>query len=156
MDEKVKLERNAKGEVVAWLRGAAEPVENVKVARCFPWSLGDEFISVRNSEGKEIVLLENLDGIDPQTRALIDQELSEKVFVPKIRRIIKYTAEFDVVSITADTDRGEVTFQIRNHDDVRMLSPKRALFRDVDGNIYEIEDFHALDAISRKHVERYF
>ena len=83
-------------------------------------------------------------------------ELREKVFVPKIRRITKYTAEFEVVYISAETDRGEVTFQIRDRDDVRLLSPTRALFRDVDGNVYEVEDISILDHTSRKHLDQYF
>jgi hypothetical protein len=151
-----KLERDGRGEVVAHLAGRDEPLRNVKVARCFPWSLQEGFISILDKEGKELVLLTSLDGIDPESRKIIEEELRDKVFVPKIRRISRYRAEFDVVYITAETDRGEVTFQIRNRDDVRVLSPGRALFRDVDGNVYEVEQLRSLDRASQRHIEQYF
>ena len=151
----LRLERNAKGELVAHVPGR-EPVVNVAVARCFPWSLADEYISIRNADGKEIALLETLAGLDDQTRALIEQELAQKVFVPRIRRVIEFKAEFDVVAITADTDRGQTIFQIHSRDDVRILGPGRALFRDVDGNLYEVENVLALDRASRAHLEQYF
>ena len=152
----VRLERNARGELLAYVDGDPEPVENVKVARCFPWSLQQEYVAIRNPDGEEVALLVSLDGLDEATRSLIEQELREKVFVPKIRRIVRYLAEFGVVSITAETDRGKVDFQIRNREDVRALSPRRAIFCDVDGNMYEVEDFEALDRSSQKHIEQYF
>ncbi len=151
-----KIERDPRGELVAHLHGQVEPIRDVKVARCFPWSLKEGYISVRDKEGKEIALLTSLEGLDPASRGVIEQELRDKVFVPKIRRITEYKAEFDVVYISAETDRGEVTFQIGNSDDVRVLSPTRALFRDVDGNLYEVEDLAALDRVSQKHIEQYF
>ena len=155
-DRSIQLERDARGQLVAHLGDRDEPVQNVRVARCFPWSREGEYVSVCDADGKELVLLTNLDGVDGPTRELIEAELRDKFFVPKIQQISDYKAEFDVVSITARTDRGEVTFQIRNRDDVRVLSPGRALFRDVDGNVYEVPDFFTLDRASQKHLEQYF
>ena len=152
----IKLERKPNGELVAYLSDRDEPVEQVRVARCFPWSCRDGYVSISDSQGRELVLLVDLEGLEPATRELIEQELREKFFVPKILRILDYKAEFDVVSISAETDRGQVTFQIRDRDDVRLLSPTRALFRDVDGNIYEIEDFTALDRASQRRLEQFF
>jgi hypothetical protein len=87
---------------------------------------------------------------------LLEAELSDKVFNPKILKIVDYKDEFGVTSITAVTDRGEVTFQIRSRDDVRVLSPIRALFRDVDGNTYELADVTALDSAAQRNLQRYF
>lgn len=152
----VRLERNARGELVARLPGRDELLKDVRVARCFPWSQVERFLSVRNADGKEIALLETLDAVDPDTRRIIEEELAEKVFVPKIRRIADYKAEFGVVSVSAETDRGDVSFQLRNRDDVRVLAGGRALFRDVDGNVYEVTNYSALDRASQKHIEEYF
>ena len=151
-----RLERNARGELVAWLNGSDTAVEKVSVARCFPWSALEEYISIRDKDGKELVLLGRLSDVDAPTAEIIRRELHDRFFVPRIRRVVDYQAEFDVVSITAETDRGEVTFQIRNRDDVRQLSPVRAVFRDVDGNIYEVDDYTTLDRASQRHLEPYF
>jgi hypothetical protein len=153
---KVRVRRNSRGELEVHLDGREAPLANVKVARCFPWSLQSQYISIRDKDGKEVALLEDLQQLDAQSRGVIQEELAARFFVPKITRITDYRAEFDIIYISAATDRGEVTFQIRSRDDVRILSGRRAIFRDVDGNIYEIPDFHALDRVSQKYLERYF
>ena len=151
-----KVELNPAGQLVVHMRGGREPVVDARVARCFPWSLPDGYISVRDADGKEIALLQTLDGLDDASRQVVEQELADKVFNPKIRRIVDYRHEFGVTSITAETDRGRVTFQIRSRDDIRILSRTRGLFRDADGNTYEMEDLDALDAQSRKWLQDHF
>ncbi len=152
--EQVHLRRSGRGEIDAEINGRT--VVNVKVARCFPWSMKDRYISIRDKDGKEVALLESSEGCDACTRALLEQELRDRCFVPKILKVKSHQSEFDVVTISAQTDRGEVSFQIRSRDDVRTLSSKRAIFRDVDGNIYEVEDVTQLDRHTQRHLERYF
>ena len=96
------------------------------------------------------------DDLDEASKAVLLRELKEKMFAPKILRVADYKDEFGVTSLTAETDRGMVTFQIRSRDDVRVLSNTRALFRDADGNTYELADLNALDAAGRKCLQDYF
>ena len=151
-----KVQRDQAGRLVIHLKGRSEPLRDVRVARCFPWTLPDQYISVRTSEGKEVLLLESLDDLEVKARERIERELREKVFNPRIQRVLDFSDDFGVVSITAQTDRGEVTFQIRSRDDVRVLGPSRALLRDADGNVYELADMSALDSASRAYLSRYF
>jgi hypothetical protein len=151
----MKITRNEAGQLVVQM-DAKDPVVDARVARCFPWSLPGIYVSIRDKEGKELALLRTLEELDPASRQIVQQELADKVFDPKIRRVTSYKNEFGVISITAQTDRGEVTFQIRSRDDVRLLSNSRALFRDADGNTYELTDLNALDRASRKWLEEYF
>ena len=152
----MKITCNEAGQLVVQMDGKDAPVVDARVARCFPWSLPGVYVSIRDKEGKELALLRTLEELDPASRQIVQQELAGKVFDPKIRRIVNYKNEFGVISITAQTDRGEVTFQIRSRDDVRLLSNSRALFRDADGNTYELTDLNALDHASRKWLEEYF
>ena len=152
----VRVEREASGELTAEIPGRDEPVRDAKVARCFPWSIPNSYISVRDADGKEVALLETLDELDRESWQVVEHELSRRIFNPRIRRVSSMKREFGITSMTAETDRGEVTFQIRSRDDVRVLSPTRALFRDVDGNTYELPDLGALDPASRKRLEHYF
>jgi hypothetical protein len=149
------ITRNDTGQLVVRIAGAAEPIVDARVARCFPWSVPQAYVSIRNKDGKEVVLLKTLDGLDEASRAIIQLELRDKVFNPKITRIVEHDTEFGVTSVTAETDRGPVTFQIRSRDDVRILSASRLLFRDADGNTYEVSDVMALDAASQKFLENY-
>lgn len=149
------IRRNEAGQLVVCLKDG-EPIVDARIARCFPWSMPDTYISIRNREGKEVVLLKTLDGVNADSREIILRELHDKVFNPQIQHIIEHKNEFGVTSIKARTDRGEVTFQVRSRDDIRILSATRLLFRDADGNTYEIADAAAMDAASQKFLETYF
>jgi hypothetical protein len=151
-----RIERNEAGQLVAHLAGRDEPLVDARIVRCFPWSVPDNYLSVRDADGKEVAMLGSLDALDSASRGVAEGELAEKVFNPKIIRVVDFKDEFSVTSITAETDRGEVTFQIRSREDVRILSPTRALFRDVDGNTYELPDLSALDNTGRRYLDRYF
>ena len=147
---------NEKGRLVVKLTGRDEPVEDARVARCFPWTSPDEYVSIRDAKGNELLLLRSLDEVPPAVREVLTGQLSKAAFTPRIRRVQSVKREFGVTNIAAETDRGETTFQIRSRDDVRMLGPGRALFRDADGVTYELPDFDALDPASRKHLRTFF
>jgi hypothetical protein len=148
--------RNELRQLVVRLKGRSESIVDARVSRCFPWSLPDSYISLRTKEGKEITLLHTLGELDPASRKTVEQELGEKIFNPRILKVNEYRNEFGVVSISAHTDRGDVTFQIRSRDDIRFLSATRSLFRDADGNTFELPDLNALDPVSKKHLQEYF
>ncbi len=151
-----RIWRNEAGQLIVHLAGRQDPVVNVKIARCFPWSMPQTYISIRNKDGKEVVLLETLDHLDAASRQVVLQELHDRVFSPRILRIVEHKSEFGITSVKAETDRGQVTFQIRSRDDIRVLSATRLLFRDADGNTYEVADAATLDPTSRKFLETYF
>jgi len=151
-----RVERDADGLIVVHIEGRDDPLVDARLARYFPWSMPEAYVSVRDSDGREAVMLETLDQLDPASRRVVEDELRDKVFNPKILRIVKYKREFGISSVTVETDRGEVTFQFRSRDDVRVLSPTRALFRDADGNTYELPDLTRLDPASQKHVRHFF
>lgn len=151
-----RVERNADGQLVVHLEGCDGPVVDARLARYFPWSMPDAYISVRDSDGREVAMLKTLDELDAASRRIVEEDLRDKVFNPKILRVLKCDREFGISSITAETDRGEVIFQFRGRDDVRVLSPTRALFRDVDGNTYELPDLTRLDAASQRHLHHFF
>jgi hypothetical protein len=150
------ITRNEVGQLVVRIEGRDEPVVDARIARCFPWSLPETYVSIRTKDGKELALVKTLDELDEASRSLVRQELHDKVFNPRITRIVDHKSEFGVTSITAETDRGRVIFQVRTRDDVRVLSATRLLFRDADGNTYEVADSSALDAASRKFLQDYF
>ena len=150
-----KISRDEAGRLVARLAGQEQLVVDARVARCFPWSHPGKYLSVLDKDGKEVALLSSLDALDAGSRKIVEAELQDKVFYPKIKRVISCKREFGMMSITVDTDRGQVTFSLQSREDVRVLSASRALFRDPDGNMYELADIEALDAASRKYLDDY-
>ena len=152
----VRLERNAAGQLVVHLTDGNGPIMDVRLVRYFPWSISNAYVSILGDDGREITMLKSLDELDQASRKVAESELRDKVFNPKILRILSYKHEFGITSITAETDRGQVIFQFRGRHNIRLLSRTRALFRDVDGNIYELTDFNCLDPVSQRYLQRYF
>ena len=151
-----RIERHDDGHLVVHVNGSDDPIVDARATRYFPWSMPDAYVSIRNSDGREVAMLQTLDELDPASRRVVEAELRDKVFNPKILRVLKYTREFGISSISAETDRGDVIFQFNGRNDVRILSATRALFRDVDGNTYELPDFNQLDAASQRHLRPFF
>ncbi len=150
-----KVERDEVGKLVVHMTGLAKPIVDAKVVRYFPWSLPDAYISIRD-DGREVIMLKTLDELDEVSRAIVVKELADKIFNPKILQVLQVKREFGISSISAVTDRGEIYFQFHGRDDVRLLSPTRALFRDVDGNTFELPDITETDAVTQKLLRRYF
>ena len=151
-----RIERNEAGKLVVHLVGREEPVVDARLARYFPWSLPGAYISVRDADNHELVMLKELDELDNASRAIAEHELADKIFNPKITRVISHKREFGMTTMQALTDRGRVEFQFNGRNDVRILSPTRGIFRDVDGNTLELPDLNELDPQSRKFISRYF
>src|SRR5512133_1170936 len=106
------LSLDAQGKVVL-ARPGEEDVKDVRIRRAFPWSEPDRFISIRTSEGKELVLIDNLAILSQEQRGLITQQLEKWAFVPKIKRIIDIDMSFGFQQWKVETDRGPAEFRVQ-------------------------------------------
>jgi len=144
LDEQSKLVLKRPGE---------EDVRDVRVRRAFPWTNPDQFISIRSSEGKELLLIESLAGLPEDLRQTIEQTLSGTVFIPRITRIDEVDVRFGYQQWKVQTDRGPVEFRVQEREDIRFLPDGRFSLRDADGNVYELPPLSQLDDHSRRAVE---
>jgi len=146
--------RKTEGGFLALQIGDSEKYDRVNLYRAFPFSKENEFISVRDSEGKEIGILRSLDDFSGEKRALLLGELNRRYFTPIIERIHSIKEEFGYVYWDVKTDAGYRRFTIkRDENSVINIDGKRVLIIDVDGNRFEIPDVEALDAKSYKKIE---
>jgi hypothetical protein len=129
----------------------------VTVARAFPLSHPHQYLSVRYDEGKkEIGLLTDLDGLDPESRRLVEEELERRYLVPVVRRVIAVRERFGTLDWDVETDRGRRKFTTRNtRENVVHPTPGRLLITDVDENRYDIRDLAALDPASQSCLLRH-
>ena len=123
---------------------------DLKPAPVFPLSKAADFVSFLDEKGKEAVLLRDLGGLDEESRAVLAEELGRAYFVPKIISIYEIEDAHGAARWEVETDRGYRIFDIRDREDVRVLSKGRLLLQDADGNRYEVEDISALDEHSQK------
>ena len=133
------------------LHREGEPdVADVRLRRAFPWSKPDQFVSIRTSDGKELVLIEDANTLDPQTRQLVTNYLAQSVFIPKIQHINEIDVRFGYQQWSVQTDRGPAEFRVQEREDIRFLPDGRYSVKDADGTVYELPSMTELDEHSRK------
>jgi len=134
-------------------RAGEEDVADVRIRRSFPWSQPSHFVSIRSSEGKEILLIEDLAALESSLRAKIEGWLSAHSFIPKITRINEVDVNFGYQEWHVQTDRGPAQFRVQEREDIRFLHDGRFSVKDADGNVYEMSSLEKLDPQSRAALE---
>lgn len=151
-DQPFELIMDPQGKLIL-RRPGQEDVHDVRIRRAFPWSRPDRLISIRSSEGKELLLVEDLSGVAPEQRQLITRYLDATTFIPKILRVESVDVSFGHQNWKVITDRGSIEFRVQEREDIRFLHDGRFAIRDADGNVYELPRLEDLDEKSRRAVE---
>ena len=146
------LDFDEKGRLMLRRPGQDESAD-VRVRRAFPWSSPQSFISIRSSEGKELLLIDDLAGLAGLLRRRIEQWLESHSFIPKITRIDEVDVRFGYQQWKVNTDRGDIEFRVQEREDIRFLPDGRFSIRDADGNVYEMPRLDQLDPRSRAAAE---
>jgi hypothetical protein len=147
------LERDAWGQIVL-TDSSGQRFVGVAALRAFPISDAGRWISLCDAQGHEIMCIENLGDVPPGTRAMLEEELAQREFVPLVTRIFSATKE-EPSQWKVQTDRGPTTFQINSEDDIRRLEPHQASILDSHGVRYLIPDLRRLDAASRRILDHF-
>jgi hypothetical protein len=150
--EAIRLSRDARGQLALHRPGAPD-VCPVRLARCFPWTAPDDYLSVRDKEGAEVCLLTSREGLNAETRRLVDEELDGQEFFPRITRVVGVDDRFDVMVWTVETDRGPIELQVEHHEDIRLRDDGRVTIKDHGGGVFIVDDIGRLDPGSRRHIE---
>jgi hypothetical protein len=127
----------------------------VEVVRAFPISDPRHGIAICDAKGRELVWLADLDALPASLVQQIEDELTQREFMPIIHRIVKVSAPIEPSEWEVETDRGRTSFVLNSEDDVHKLDEQRALITDAHGIRYLISDIEQLDANSRRLLERY-
>ena len=150
-----KLDRDVWGQLILTLSDGRR-LEGVEVARSFPISAPEAFVSILDAEGHEAVCVEEPSRLPPELWKTLQEELDRREFVPYVERILSVSADADPSQWHVVTDRGETTFLMEDSDnDVRRLGPNQILLVDTHGIRYLIADTRRLDATSRRILDRY-
>ncbi len=127
----------------------------VIIRRAFPLSDISHYISICDSEDKEIGMIRDVQELDETARQIIEKEVSKRYFTPVIQSIRNVRERFGVYDWEVETDRGPAKFMVRGlHTNVDRLPPRRLLVKDTHNNRYEIPDIAELDARSLGFINR--
>jgi hypothetical protein len=135
----------------------AEGREHVDVTpvRGFPISEPDYGVSICNADGRELLWIERLTDLPGEPRDVLQRDLARREFMPILQRIVRISTNAEPCEWEVETDRGRTSFVLRTDEDVRRLEGRRAMVTDANGVSYLIPDLEALDAASRRYLERY-
>jgi hypothetical protein len=131
----------------ALINNEAHKVE--RLARAFPRSNPDHFVSLMDPEGHEIGIIENPDQLDAASRDIVEAELKAIYFVPTIHTILSVTAKGTGSAWEVDTDDGPRSFRIMGRDALDGGLAPSIEIHDENGKHYKIEDYWALEPESR-------
>ncbi|GAB2467710.1 DUF1854 domain-containing protein [Comamonas humi] len=148
------LSRNTFGRLVLQLDDGRHAV--VTPVRAFPLTAPLEGLSLVGENGKEQHWIAHLDQVDAAARALLDEDLAVREFVPQILRIVSVSSYAMPSLWELETDRGTARMTLKAEEDIRKLDGRRnLLIAAADGVNYKIPDTTRLDKPSRKMLERF-
>jgi len=122
----------------------------VTVTRSFPWSNPTAFLSLRNEKGDEEGFVTRLEDLTASSREALEEELRLTGQTFEILRIHRVQKEIELRCWEVNTNGGERHFQTELDVWPRALPDGSLLIQDLFGDLYRIQDPHALDANSRK------
>ena len=148
-----QLSRNAFGKLV--FSDANGTYEGVVPVRAFPIAAPESGIALVDSDGHELAWIERLTDLPDDIRALLQEELQNREFLPEIKRL-RHVSTFAVPSIwEVETDRGTTSFILKGEEDIRRIAHDTLLIADSHGVQFLIRDLQALDKASRKLLDRF-
>lgn len=148
------LRRDAFGRLILTdADGAAH--EGVTPVRAFPIGAPDEGIALVDAHGHELAWIERLDALPETLRELIADELASREFMPVIERILSVSSYATPSVWQVVTHRGDTALTLKGEENIRRLPGNALLIADSHGINYLIRDRLALDAQSRKFLDRF-
>lgn len=151
----MRVVRNAHGRLVLTL-GNGTVYEAVVPVRAFPIAAPLEGLSLVAADGKEALWVPRMADLPADARALIEEDLAVREFVPTIQAIRKVSSFSTPSTWELDTDRGHTQMVLKAEEDIRKLAGRtKLLIAGSDGVQYRIPDTTQLDKHSRKLLERF-
>lgn len=149
-----RLTRNAFGRLV-FSRADGEVHEGIVPVRAFPIQAPESGISLVSAEGHELAWIDSLADLPDAERALVEEELASREFIPEIRSIRNVSSFATPSTWQVETDRGGTFFVLKGEDDIRRIGAATLLIADSHSIHFLIRDIHALDKHSRKLLDRF-
>jgi len=127
-------------------------IENLEPRRLFPVTNESMFITLLDQDEREVAFVRDLDEVDEESERALLECFNEYYMIPRITALLECTEKFGSLKWKVETDRGIISFRIRNrHSDIKnFYGTKRVFVRDSNDNRYEIKDYTALDAHSQR------
>ena len=127
----------------------------VTTVRAFPISSPEDGIAIVDPYGHELAWIDRVDDLPAELRALVEGELASREFMPIISRIVDVSGHATPNTWKVVTNHGDTQFVLKGDEDIRRLGIQGLLIADSHGIHFLIRDRYALDAHSRKILDRF-
>ena len=126
--------------------------EELEPRKLFPFTNETKYITLLEKGEKELAIIRDIDDLDEISRKAIQECFKEYYMIPHIQKVLECYDKFGMLKWKVETDRGTVSFRIKNrHSDIKHLpGGHRIIIRDSNDNRYEIEDYTKLDSRSAR------
>ncbi len=150
----LKLQRNPFGKLILTTADGLQH-EGVMPVHAFPISAPEFGISILSQEGHELAWIDTLENVTQETRELIQEEITQREFIPEISRILTVST-FATPSIwKVETNRGNTELVLQGEENIRRLDRKALLISDGNGIQFLIRNTQDLDRHSRRLLDRF-
>lgn len=149
-----QLERNAQGRLVL-IDAQGTRHEPVVPVRAFPLTRPDMGLALVDAHGHECLWLDEWITLPPPIRALLEAELAERDFMPRLNRIVAVSTFATPSTWKVDTDRGATELVLKGEEDIRRLADNALLITDQNGIVFLVPDVTQLDRHSRRLLDRF-
>ena len=149
-----QLRRDSFGKLI--LTGPdGEQHEGVVPVRAFPIQSPDQGISLVRDGGKEVAWIDDMATLAPHLRALVQEELDGREFMPVISEIVAVSSFATPCTWTVKTDRGDAEFTLKGEEDMRRVGDTALIIADNHGIQFLIRDMFTIDRNSRRILDRF-
>jgi hypothetical protein len=126
---------------------------DVDVLRAFPVTAASGPVAIIAANGGELAWVESLADQPVELRTLLERELAQREFLPVIERI-DVVSDTEPSEWTVVTDRGRHRFKVAHADDIARQADGGVFITDTFGMRYRIPKESALDATSRRLLDK--
>ena len=127
----------------------------MQAVRAFPIDAPLEGLSLVGADGHELLWVAQWNDLPDAARALIEEELVQREFMPWIERLVEVSTFSTPSTWTVDTDRGRTLLVLKGEEDIRRLKDGGLLVTDSHGLVYRMRDLKSLDRGSRRLLDRF-
>jgi len=150
----IHLHHDAFGRLVVTLANG-QSHSGVVPVRAFPFSAPEQWISLCDESGHEVLCVTDSAELDPKTRDQLAAELARREFIPLILGILRVVQGGVSTQWFVKSDRGDTSFELTSEDNIRRMGSEGALLVDSHGIRYRIASLPQLDARSRRILRQF-
>ena len=132
-------------------------MEKLEPRRLFPVSDLNNYITLLDKDENEVAFIRRMDEIDKESAKVLNDCFREFYFIPKIYAVTEVNDHAGICNWSVKTDRGDITFRIRNvRNDIKYYKEKQEIrIRDTNDNRYLIPNYLELDRKSQRLINSY-